>query len=76
MIRFPKKRSAAEIAPHLWYILNEIAASLLLPEWCQNPEAERSASSPKGRREGLLCPNQASVAKNRNDLFELPPIHR
>ena len=76
MIRFPQKKSAAEIAPHLWYILNEIAASLLLPEWCQNPEAERSASSPKGRREGLLRPNQASVAKNRNDLFELPPIHR
>ena len=24
----------------------------------------------------MLRPNQASVAKNRNDLFELPPIHR
>ena len=72
---FSQKKSAAEIPPYLWYSLNEIAASLLLPERRQVPQAEGAAPNPKGRREDLLCPNQASVGESRDDLFELPTIH-
>jgi hypothetical protein len=57
-----------------WELPDETPTSLLLPERRQNPEAEGAAPNPKGRRQGLLCPNQASVGESRDVMPSLPPI--